>query len=117
MRNKYVAWLLIAAMLITNLFLTSGAPASAAGGQNLTLGKTITASGQSQTYAPSNVKDSNQATYWESTNNAFPQWIQVDLGANTSIDQIVLKLPAGWGHGHKPWLCKEVRTVRRLRTL
>ncbi|OBZ17163.1 discoidin domain-containing protein [Bacillus sp. FJAT-26390] len=98
MRNKYVAWSLVIAMLISSLYLSAGpfAPVSAAGGPNLTLGKNITASGQSQTYSPSNVKDSNQATYWESTNSAFPQWIQVDLGANTSIDQIVLKIPAGW---------------------
>ncbi|WP_379127241.1 discoidin domain-containing protein [Paenibacillus sp. sgz500958] len=99
MRNKYFVWSLVVTMLITSLFLAAGplGPVSAAGGPNLTLGKTITSSGQSQTYEPNNVKDNNQATYWESTNNAFPQWIQVDLGANTSIDQIVLKLPAGWG--------------------
>lgn len=99
MRNKYVVWSLIVTMLISSLFLAVGSlvPVFAAGGPNLTLGKSITASGQSQTYSPDNVKDSNQDTYWESTNNAFPQWLQVDLGANTNIDQIVLKIPAGWG--------------------
>ncbi len=50
-----------------------------------------------QTYAASNVNDGNQASYWESANNAFPQWVQVDLGSATSIDQVVLKLPSGWG--------------------
>ncbi|GGF62105.1 hypothetical protein GCM10010912_04060 [Paenibacillus albidus] len=95
MRNKYVVWSLVVSMLITSLFLAGGplVSVSAAGGPNLTLGKIVTASGQSQTYSPDNVKDSNQGTYWESTNNTFPQWIQVDLGATTSIDQIVLKLP------------------------
>ena len=44
-----------------------------------------------------NLNDGNQGSYWESTSNAFPQWAQVDLGASTSIDQVVLKLPAGWG--------------------
>lgn len=98
MRNKYVVWSLITAMLISSLYLAAGTFGNvfAAGGPNLTLGKTITASGQSQTYEPNNVKDGNQGTYWESTNSAFPQWIQVDLGANTSIDQIVLKLPSAW---------------------
>ncbi|MGO4344288.1 discoidin domain-containing protein [Paenibacillus sp. MCAF9] len=98
MRNKYVAWSLIVTMLFSTLLLSTGpfTPVSAAGGSNLSIGKDVTASGQSQTYSPSNVKDSNQGTYWESANNAFPQWIQVDLGSNTSIDQIVLKLPAGW---------------------
>lgn len=98
MRNKYVVWSLIVTMLITSLSLSAGpiSLATAAGGPNLTLGKNITASGQSQTYSPNNVKDNNQGTYWESANNAFPQWIQVDLGENTSIDQIVLKLPTNW---------------------
>ncbi|EFM11240.1 coagulation factor 5/8 type domain protein [Paenibacillus curdlanolyticus YK9] len=95
--NRYVAWSLVLTMLISSLFVVGPAQsASAAGGTNLALGKTVTASGQSQTYAPSNVRDSNQATYWESANFTFPQWVQVDLGAATSIDQIVLKLPAGW---------------------
>src|SRR5690242_2615398 len=99
MNRKLIAWSLVLTMLISSLYLSIGAPipANAAGGPNLTLGKPITASGQSQTYAPDNVKDGNASTYWESTNNAFPQWIQVDLGASASIDQIVLKLPAGWG--------------------
>ncbi|OBZ14182.1 glycosyl hydrolase [Bacillus sp. FJAT-27264] len=99
MRNKYVVWSLVLTMLISNLFLTVGSPApvSAAGGPNLALGKNVSASGYTQTYSPNNVNDSNQGTYWESTNNAFPQWIQVDLGANTNVDQIVLKLPTAWG--------------------
>ncbi|MEK3736259.1 MULTISPECIES: discoidin domain-containing protein [Paenibacillus] len=98
MRNKYVVWSLVVTLLISSLYLAAGpfTFVSASGGANLTLGKTVTASGQSQTYSPNNVKDSNQETYWESSNNAFPQWIQVDLGTETSIDQIVLKLPTGW---------------------
>ena len=31
---------------------------------------------------------------------AFPQWAQVDLGASTSIDQVVLKLPDRLGRPH-----------------
>jgi hypothetical protein len=67
-------------------------------GPNLALGKTMTASASAGGYGPGNSNDSNQGTYWESTNNAFPQWLQVDLGASVSTTQIVLKLPtAGWG--------------------
>ncbi|MFI6477183.1 discoidin domain-containing protein [Nonomuraea sp. NPDC050663] len=72
------------------------APAMAAGGPNLAAGKPVTTSSSTQNYTAGNVNDGNQATYWESTNNAFPQWARVDLGASTSIDQVVLKLPAGW---------------------
>ncbi|WP_342549667.1 discoidin domain-containing protein [Paenibacillus sp. FSL P2-0089] len=98
MRNKSVTWSLVITLLISTLFMAAGplTRSSAAGGPNLVLNKTITASGQSQNYTPDNVKDSNQNTYWESANDAFPQWIQVDLGTLTSIDQLVLKLPASW---------------------
>ncbi|MFI5590962.1 discoidin domain-containing protein [Amycolatopsis sp. NPDC051758] len=57
---------------------------------------TYTAGSQLAEYPASNVGDGNQATYWESTNNQFPQWIQADLGATTNLAQVVLKLPAGW---------------------
>ncbi|HEY3472791.1 MAG TPA: discoidin domain-containing protein, partial [Amycolatopsis sp.] len=57
---------------------------------------TYTASSQLAGYPVSNVGDGNQATYWESTNNQFPQWIQADLGTATNIAQLVLKLPANW---------------------
>ncbi|EGG31070.1 discoidin domain-containing protein [Paenibacillus sp. HGF5] len=98
MRNKLVAWPLVVAMLVSIVFTAGGPPAkaSAAGGTNLSIAKNVTASGQSQTYGPSNVNDGNPNSYWESTNHAFPQWIQVDLGAATSINEIVLKLPASW---------------------
>jgi hypothetical protein len=43
--------------------------------------------------------DGNSSSYWESANNAFPQWLQVDLGATTAVSRIVLKLPppSAWG--------------------
>ncbi|MFF3981444.1 discoidin domain-containing protein [Streptomyces sp. NPDC001828] len=64
---------------------------------NLALGKTLTASSSTQTYAAANANDGNKASYWESANNAFPQWIQADLGATVPVDKVVLKLPDGWG--------------------
>jgi hypothetical protein len=73
------------------------APAAAAGGPNLALGKAASASSTNDVYGAGNLNDGNQATYWESANNAFPQWAQIDLGTATSIDQVKLKLPTGWG--------------------
>ncbi|GAA3435357.1 discoidin domain-containing protein [Kutzneria kofuensis] len=65
---------------------------------NLAAGKPMTSSGSVQNYVPANANDGDQSSYWESTNNAFPQWLQVDLGASVSSTQIVLKLPtANWG--------------------
>ncbi len=62
-------------------------------------GKTATASSYTQTYVPANVTDADTSTYWESNNNAFPQWVQVDLGATYAIGKVVLHLPpsTAWG--------------------
>lgn len=64
---------------------------------DLAAGKATGESSHTQTYASSNVTDGNQATYWESANNAFPQWVQVDLGSAQSASRAVLRLPADWG--------------------
>ncbi|BBH63957.1 hypothetical protein ACTI_06420 [Actinoplanes sp. OR16] len=69
------------------------APAASAAGPNLAAGKAFTASSTSDVYGAGNAGDGNANTYWESANNAFPQWIQVDLGAAADVDQAVLKLP------------------------
>ncbi|MGC5378072.1 discoidin domain-containing protein [Micromonospora sp. DT68] len=57
------------------------------------LSATMSASSYSQNYVAANANDGNADTYWESANNAFPQWIQADLGATVSVDRVVLKLP------------------------
>ena len=66
---------------------------------NLALNQPVTASGYTQGYVPSNAVDGNTSSYWESTDNAFPQWLQVDLGARVSISRIVMDLPpsSAWG--------------------
>ena len=64
---------------------------------NLAAGKPTSESSHTQTYVSSNVTDTDQNTYWESANNAFPQWVQVDLGSAQSASRIVLQLPAAWG--------------------
>jgi F5/8 type C domain-containing protein len=60
-------------------------------------GKPTSESGHTQSYGSGNVVDGDAGTYWESANNAFPQWVQVDLGAATSVGRVVLKLPPSWG--------------------
>ncbi|MEY9943185.1 choice-of-anchor D domain-containing protein [Kitasatospora sp. GAS1066B] len=68
----------------------SGNPSSTT---NLALGATMTASGYTQTYVPSNTNDGNTSSYWESTDNAFPQWLQADLGTSQQLGSITLDLP------------------------
>jgi hypothetical protein len=60
------------------------------------LTRTVSASSALPGYPVANAVDGNQATYWESANNAFPQWIQADLGSTKALSRIVLKLPANW---------------------
>jgi hypothetical protein len=65
-------------------------------GGNLAAVKPTSESSHVDVYQSSNVTDGNQNTYWESANNAFPQWVQVDLGAAQSASRVVLQLPAAW---------------------
>ncbi len=47
---------------------------------NLAAGRPTSESSHTQSYASANTTDGDPSTYWESANNAFPQWLQVDLG-------------------------------------
>ena len=64
---------------------------------NLALHRPTSESSHNQTYASGNAVDGDSGSYWESANNAFPQWMQVDLGAMTALGRVVLKLPPSWG--------------------
>ncbi|GAA1374617.1 discoidin domain-containing protein [Streptomyces beijiangensis] len=65
---------------------------------NLAKGRPVTESGHADVYQASNAVDGNANSYWESTNNAFPQSITVDLGWSKAIKRLELKLPpaAAW---------------------
>ncbi|MET8277609.1 CARDB domain-containing protein [Micromonospora sp. NPDC005174] len=72
--------------------------AFAAAATNLALGRPTQESGHADVYGSSRVVDGDVGSYWESVNNSFPQWVQVDLGSSQSVNQVVLKLPtSGWG--------------------
>ncbi|MEU4240263.1 choice-of-anchor D domain-containing protein [Actinoplanes sp. NPDC026619] len=64
---------------------------------NLAAGRATSESSHADVYPSGNVTDADQNTYWESANNAFPQWVQVDLGSAQSAGRAVLQIPAGWG--------------------
>ncbi|MFT7870439.1 MULTISPECIES: discoidin domain-containing protein [Amycolatopsis] len=68
-------------------------------GSNIARGKAISASGSQGGFPPSNANDGDANSYWESTNNAFPQTLTVDLGTASSINKVTLKLPpsSAWG--------------------
>jgi hypothetical protein len=75
----------------------SGTGAGGSTSTNLAAGRPTAESSHTDVYPSSNVTDGNQNTYWESANNAFPQWVQVDLGSAQSASRVVLTLPSTWG--------------------
>ncbi|MEU8762416.1 discoidin domain-containing protein [Streptomyces sp. NPDC048659] len=88
----------LSAAIVTSL-LALGGPAltaHAAGGPNLALGDPTAASSALAGYGTANITDGDQGTYWQSSGSALPQWVQADLGTATRVDEVVLKLPAGW---------------------
>ncbi|MDH6213465.1 discoidin domain-containing protein [Streptomyces pseudovenezuelae] len=74
----------------TQVTATTDPPSSTT---NLALNRPTSESSHTQTYASGNTTDGDANTYWESSNNAFPQWVQVDLDAVTGVKRIVLRLP------------------------
>lgn len=97
MPRRHLPWRTATAAIAAGLLiLTSPAHPAAAAETNLAAGRSATASSANSPYVAGNVLDNDQSTYWESSNNALPQWIQVDLGAAASVTRLVLRLPAAW---------------------
>ena len=69
----------VAATVVAALVQTP--EAALAAGPNLAAGKPFSASSYTDVYPAGNAGDGNANTYWESANNAFPQWLQADLGS------------------------------------
>jgi F5/8 type C domain-containing protein/alpha-1,3-glucanase-like protein len=68
-------------------------------GGNLALHRAVSESSHTDVYGAGNAVDGNANTYWESVNNAFPQWITVDLGSAVAVNKVTMKLPpsSAWG--------------------
>ncbi|MEV4056371.1 discoidin domain-containing protein [Amycolatopsis sp. NPDC049688] len=66
-------------------------------GGNLALHKSVSASGSQGGYPAANAVDGDANSYWESSNNAFPQSFTVDFGSTVTVSRLVLKLPPSWG--------------------
>ncbi|WSK77301.1 discoidin domain-containing protein [Amycolatopsis sp. NBC_01286] len=104
--SRLVAGLLAAGLTLTGLASAAGAPPPSPPSEtaqvrpaalaDVPLTRTVSASSALPGYPVANTVDGNQDTYWESANNAFPQWLQADLGSAKSLSRVVLKLPAAW---------------------
>ncbi|MEU6765131.1 discoidin domain-containing protein [Streptomyces sp. NPDC046853] len=91
-------WRPFAAALTATLLLL-GLPAlsaSAAGGPDQAAGKPAKASSAKEAHGAGQITDGNAGSYWESASSDLPQWVQVDLGRATRVDEVVLKLPPAW---------------------
>ncbi|MEU2482299.1 discoidin domain-containing protein [Streptomyces sp. NPDC013130] len=98
MRAQRWRWRTLSAVVTTSLLMIGwpSLTASAAAGPNIAAGRAGAASSAGTEYVARNVTDGNQATYWEGTGGTLPQWVQTDLGSTARIDEVTLKLPAGW---------------------
>ncbi|MBQ1089446.1 CARDB domain-containing protein [Streptomyces sp. B93] len=97
-RRRVIVAMLIAGLIAVGL-LPVGAHAADAGADavtNVALGRPATAGGAHGGYPAGNVSDGSQQSYWEGPTGAFPQWVQIDLGADVDVERVVLKLPASW---------------------
>ena len=67
--------------------------------RNLAKGRPATATGAQDVFTAGKAVDGDANSYWESTNNAFPQSWTVDLGSSSAVRSLVLKLPpsSAWG--------------------
>ncbi|MFC8716453.1 discoidin domain-containing protein [Kitasatospora sp. NPDC057198] len=65
---------------------------------DLALRRPTSESGHTQVYGSGNAVDGDPNSYWESVDNAFPQWLQADLGSVLPVRRIVLSVPpaAAW---------------------
>lgn len=63
---------------------------------NLAAGRTVTDTGHQDGFAPSNAVDGDATTYWESSDDAYPQSITVELGHPMNVSRIVVTLPRKW---------------------
>ncbi|MFD0145660.1 MULTISPECIES: discoidin domain-containing protein [unclassified Streptomyces] len=88
----------LSAVVATSLLALGGplTTAEAAGGPNIALGDAAAAGSALAEYGARNITDGNQNSYWQSAGSSLPQWVQTDLGTTERVDEVVLRLPAGW---------------------
>ncbi|WP_166851062.1 CARDB domain-containing protein [Isoptericola sp. BMS4] len=69
------------------------AVAGAAESADLAADRPVTASSTTQTYAAHHATDGDTGTYWEGAGGQYPAHLTVDLGAEATVDRVVVALP------------------------
>ncbi|MBP0457192.1 discoidin domain-containing protein [Streptomyces montanisoli] len=103
--RRCVRWRVLTAALISSLvagfLLVAPAGAAHAADTLLSQGKTATASSTENYGTPAaNAVDGDTGTRWSSA-AADPQWLQVDLGAEDTVSQVVLNWEAAYAKAYK----------------
>ncbi|MER7004413.1 discoidin domain-containing protein [Dactylosporangium sp. NPDC000555] len=91
-RRARLAAFVAAVVLGAVLPVVAGAAPAAADGGNIALGRPIAAA-SAMPFPASYANDGNPMSYWEGPQNAFPQYITVDLGGPRNVFRVVLRLP------------------------
>ena len=81
--KRWLALVLIFAMILSNLFIVSAAETER--NVNLALNKTVTASAAYSTMPASNLTDADKESRWSTESNAV-QWAYVDLGSTQEMN-------------------------------
>ncbi|MEU6487449.1 discoidin domain-containing protein [Streptomyces sp. NPDC046887] len=99
-RARGTAALLVAALFATLLALVPARPAHAEP-VLLSQGRPATASSQEHTWSTAGAAvDGDPGTRWSST-ASDPQWLQVDLGAQASVERVVLRWEAAYARAYR----------------
>ncbi|WP_379131860.1 discoidin domain-containing protein [Paenibacillus sp. sgz500958] len=99
-RTRILAFSLVVFMLL-GLVPLAPAPAHAATSYLLSLDRPAYASGTEGNNTPDLAFDGNTATRWSSAWGADPNWVYVDLGANATVDRVVLRWEGAYGKAYK----------------
>jgi beta-glucanase (GH16 family) len=96
-RRRLLSLSLIAGLAIA---LVPTGPTASAAGSLLSQGRPVTASSsESAAFPPAAAVDGNLGTRW-SSQFSDPQWIQVDLGARATIDEVRLNWETAFGRAY-----------------
>lgn len=71
----------------------SDTPPTEYGTTDLALDRPATATSHTQNYVPANITDGSVDSYWEGSENSFPQTVVVDLGSVQWVAEMTLSLP------------------------
>ncbi|SDS82699.1 Glycosyl hydrolases family 8 [Streptomyces sp. TLI_053] len=115
--TKKRSWAVLAAAALTGGLITglTGLSSATAASPNLALGKAVTVSStEASGLEGGKAVDGSGTTRWASAEGVDNQWIRIDLGAGTSVGQVVLKWEGAYAKAYRVELSDDGSTWRQL---